>query len=88
MHSLGGLVVDQTLVLSRMSAQRHLREIEQSTIAIAYLGTPHAGSDLATWAAIGANIMKLFKDVNVPIINSCSGTRRFSAIPKMGSDNS
>ncbi|KFZ17137.1 hypothetical protein V502_04730 [Pseudogymnoascus sp. VKM F-4520 (FW-2644)] len=50
-HSLGGLVVEQALVHSRRSSEQNLEDIFNSTAAIAFLGTPHAGSNKATWAA-------------------------------------
>ncbi|KAI1156145.1 Alpha/Beta hydrolase protein [Nemania diffusa] len=46
-HSLGGLVVKDTLLSSRTSPEPHLRQILDSTWAILFLGTPHYGADLA-----------------------------------------
>ncbi|KAI1423216.1 Alpha/Beta hydrolase protein [Xylaria sp. FL1777] len=46
-HSLGGLVVKDTLLSSRTSPELHLRRILACTRAILFLGTPHHGVDLA-----------------------------------------
>jgi hypothetical protein len=44
--------------------------VERCTIGIVFLGTPHHGSDLASWAAVCAKIAKKFKDTNVEIVNT------------------
>lgn len=46
-HSLGSLVIDQTLINSRNNASQYRKEVEKSTIGVLYLGTPHAGANLA-----------------------------------------
>ncbi|KAH6880024.1 hypothetical protein B0T10DRAFT_609642 [Thelonectria olida] len=46
-HSLGGLVCEDALVTSRASAEEHLKQISRCTRGIAFLGTPHSGTDLA-----------------------------------------
>ncbi|KAK0123332.1 hypothetical protein ONS96_010326 [Cadophora gregata f. sp. sojae] len=55
-HSLGGLVVKQALV------RAHERDRFSSLLAhvcgIAFFGTPHRGSDLASWAAMMGNLLK------------------------------
>ena len=51
-HSLGGLLCKDMLLLSRNAADSHLRDAIESTIAIAFMGTPHSGSALAGWAQI------------------------------------
>jgi hypothetical protein len=51
-HSLGGLIVKQVL---RHSAEMSIPEwasIAQSTLGVAFLATPHAGSNLATFVKI------------------------------------
>lgn len=69
-HSMGGLVVQKALSLSRARAASHLRAIEKCTIAIAFLGTPHAGSDLATWAGVGTKLIGTVRDVNKDILRT------------------
>lgn len=51
-HSLGGIVTKRALLYSndiRAHHQEDLRSVFVSTFAIIFLGTPHLGSDLATW---------------------------------------
>jgi hypothetical protein len=48
-HSIGGLVVEQALLHCRTSSDKALKSVLESTVAIAYLGTPHVGSDLVRW---------------------------------------
>jgi hypothetical protein len=46
-HSIGGLIVKKALTLSSASSRANLRTISQCTVAILFLGTPHADTDLA-----------------------------------------
>ena len=46
----------------------HLKHLNQDTIAIAFLGTPHRGSSLAPFATGVANILKLVKRVNKKVL--------------------
>ncbi len=48
-HSLGGLIVEQTLLDCRDSQDRNWNSVLESTIGIAYIGTPHTGPDLVRW---------------------------------------
>jgi hypothetical protein len=43
-------VVEQALLIARGAAQQHLKDILESTTAIAFMGTPHCGSAYADWA--------------------------------------
>ncbi len=47
-HSLGGLVLKHMLNDAAIRANRELKRLWRSTAAIAFLGTPHAGTDLAS----------------------------------------
>ncbi|MCJ1334324.1 hypothetical protein MMC10_011032 [Thelotrema lepadinum] len=67
-HSLGGLIVQNALDLSRGSIEPHIRQLELSTVGICFLGTPHVGSDLAQWGRFGASAAKLFKRSNTDIV--------------------
>lgn len=58
-HSLGGLITKKALCMSESSAESHLNQADRSTIAIAFLGTPHRGSGLAPFAKGIADILKL-----------------------------
>ena len=51
-HSLGGLIVKQILRHSCEMAIPEWQEIADSTLGVAFLATPHAGSSLATFAKV------------------------------------
>ncbi|OHW99541.1 LipA and NB-ARC domain-containing protein, partial [Colletotrichum incanum] len=54
-HSLGGLLVKRALLYSndvRDRNQEDARAIFISTYGIIFLGTPHTGSDMATWGLV------------------------------------
>jgi pimeloyl-ACP methyl ester carboxylesterase len=51
-HSLGGILCKDALLLSRNAADSHLSDVLSSTTAIAFMGTPHSGSTLARWAKV------------------------------------
>lgn len=52
-HNLGGLFTEHALSYSRNTAEKHLHQIERCTAGIVFLGVPHCGSDLASWANFG-----------------------------------
>ncbi|KAL8722147.1 MAG: hypothetical protein Q9181_007550 [Wetmoreana brouardii] len=68
-HSLGGLVTEQALTHSKNSAEKHLNQIERSTIGIVFLGVPHCGSDLEAWATVGRRMVSLLVQTNKDIVN-------------------
>ncbi|RDK42430.1 hypothetical protein M752DRAFT_300648 [Aspergillus phoenicis ATCC 13157] len=69
-HSLGGLVCEACLLQSHQSADEHLKSVINSTVAIAFFGTPHAGAgSLADWATRSAHVVGLLQDVNVQIVS-------------------
>ncbi|KAF4343415.1 SERAC1 [Fusarium beomiforme] len=54
-HSLGGILVKRALLYSSDVREPHLedfRSIFVSTFGLVFLGTPHVGSDAATWGLI------------------------------------
>lgn len=57
-HSLGGLVVKKALCISELAAEPHERQLHQTVLGVAFLGTPHRGSDLAPFATGVARILK------------------------------
>ncbi|KAK3689796.1 hypothetical protein B0T22DRAFT_179069 [Podospora appendiculata] len=64
-HSLGGIVTKRALLYSndvRAHHQEDFRSIFVSTYGIVFLGTPHTGSDLATWG----RVLQHMSDVVVP----------------------
>ncbi|OCK72963.1 hypothetical protein K432DRAFT_365414 [Lepidopterella palustris CBS 459.81] len=66
-HSLGGLVCENMLTIAS-SGEQHWREVLESTIAIAFLGTPHRGSDSASWAKIAGNLVNVARRTNTSIL--------------------
>ncbi|CAH0019112.1 unnamed protein product [Clonostachys rhizophaga] len=58
-HSLGGLVCKDALIVAQMQSDSHIHDIYERTHAIAFMGTPHHGSELAIWAD------RLLKSVNI-----------------------
>lgn len=57
------------LVSSKNSAEEHHRQILESTRCIAFMGTPHCGSQLADWAKVGTSMTKIVKRLNENIIS-------------------
>ena len=52
------------------NAEEHERKILNCTQAIAFLGTPHRGSDLADWATIAGNMVNIVKRANTRIVDT------------------
>ncbi|KAI4647199.1 uncharacterized protein J4E79_010350 [Alternaria viburni] len=67
-HSLGGLVVEQALLISRGTSQLHVKTLLTSTFAIAFMGTPHLGSRKADWAAPLTRLSSLLRKTNRDIV--------------------
>ena len=67
-HSLGGLVTECALGISRHNAEEHLRQIERCTAGIAFLGVPHCGADLASWGTFGVQLLSVLKQANKEIL--------------------
>ncbi|KAK2053219.1 hypothetical protein LY76DRAFT_620075 [Colletotrichum caudatum] len=69
-HSLGGIFVKKTLLLSRNHPEPHLRDIFNSTTGIIFMGTPHTGTEwMAKWAKISASTFGLVKSVNTSLLS-------------------
>ena len=60
--------VSQALNKSKTSADNYLKNILECTWGIAFLGTPHSGSDQAGWAGIATKMIGLVKQTNKDII--------------------
>jgi len=59
----------KALCLSEQSADDYLKQLHHSTIAIAFLGTPHRGSNSAPFAKSVTNILKAIgKRANLNIL--------------------
>lgn len=67
-HSLGGLVTQAALSLSRQSPEEHIRKVGECIHGIVFLGTPHFGADLAKWAEFGTRTMNMVQNPNVDIV--------------------
>ncbi|KAI9838418.1 MAG: hypothetical protein M1837_002501 [Sclerophora amabilis] len=67
-HDLGGLVCEQALLISRDSADAHLTDLLEATHAIAFLGTPHHGSDKAGWTKVLRNFANIFRYTNKDLL--------------------
>ena len=68
-HSLGGLVTKKALCMSESSSEPDLNQIDRCAVAVAFLGTPHRGSGLATFAKGATDILKfVHKRVNSDIL--------------------
>lgn len=63
-HSLGGLLVKKAVSVSRFESEDDLQTIEESTIGISFLGTPHRGSDLALRGADLTSLASLVAQTN------------------------
>ncbi|KAI9150668.1 Agmatine deiminase [Paramyrothecium foliicola] len=67
-HSLGGLVCEDALVISRDRRETHLQSISHHTCGIVFLGTPHRGSGLAKWAKLMSQSLGILKETNTDIV--------------------
>lgn len=64
-HSLGGILTKSALLYSNDVRNDHhedYRSIFVSTYAIIFLGTPHTGSDIATWG----HVLQAMSDAVIP----------------------
>ena len=57
------------LFTSKNSTETHLAKILDCTRAIAFLGTPHCGSNLVSWASTFNSLASLLKTSNVALLN-------------------
>lgn len=48
----------KAMCISETSNEEHLKQVDRYTIAIAFLGTPHRGAGLASFATVVANILR------------------------------
>lgn len=58
----------QALLVSRGSAQQHVKDLLESTVAIAFMGTPHLGSNLASWGHPILKLSNLLRKTNTEIV--------------------
>jgi hypothetical protein len=67
-HSLGGLVCKEAILLSRNNPEPHLRGIFDCVVGIIFINTPHKGSWMADWADIPASALGLVKSTNKSLL--------------------
>ncbi|KAH6666683.1 Alpha/Beta hydrolase protein, partial [Halenospora varia] len=67
-HSLGGLVCEQALLICG-EGERNLEKVFQSTRGIIFMGTPHAGADLANWGMTLARYLNIVRRTNSAILD-------------------
>lgn len=67
-HSLGGLVVQQSLALSLTSTEKHIRPVLERTVGIVFMGTPYDSSNLETWASLGVGMTQMLKSTNKELL--------------------
>ena len=58
----------KALLISKNNAETYLQNVSQFTRAIAFLGTPHCGSDHASWGIVLGYSTNLLKRTNKDII--------------------
>ncbi|KEQ79355.1 hypothetical protein M438DRAFT_409650 [Aureobasidium pullulans EXF-150] len=70
-HSLGGLVVEQALLICVESNESRYKSISSSAAGIMYFSTPHEGSYLAKWGSIIVGLLRsLGRNVNQDIVST------------------
>ncbi|SCO50241.1 uncharacterized protein FFMR_10204 [Fusarium fujikuroi] len=57
-HSLGGIVVKKALIMAHNGSEVY-SPILKATTGIVFLGTPHRGSDLASWGILLSNLVSV-----------------------------
>ncbi|OXV11944.1 hypothetical protein Egran_00299 [Elaphomyces granulatus] len=70
-HSLGGIVVKSALIHSNsagVSHNEHLKAIKLSTYGVIFFGTPHQGTESASWGKVLVNIASIFRHTNTAIL--------------------
>lgn len=80
-HSLGGLVCANGLV-DAASGSESIRHLASCVRRIAFLGTPHQGSDKAQWAETGRCFIKYFKTTNAELSKDLD--KRSEKLAKLG----
>ena len=87
-HSLGGLVVKQALIEARKQTHEpDLLDIYDSTHAIIFFGTPHRGSDLASWGLMLSTIAEAVQlDTNNAVLRDLDPTSGSSKLEEMRLD--
>lgn len=56
------------MIIADNSAEEHIRKVGTCVAAMAFLGTPQAGSDLTAWGEIGMRVTSLVKQTNNELV--------------------
>ncbi|KAK2922580.1 Tetratricopeptide repeat [Fusarium oxysporum f. sp. vasinfectum] len=67
-HSLGGLVCKEAILLSRNNPNRSRQDFFTHIKGIVFMGTPHKGSWMADWSRIPAKSLGLVKSTNPSLL--------------------
>lgn len=68
-HSLGGLLCKDAIQISDISGDKHLTAIASCTQGVLFIGTPHGGSWLATWAKIPITVMDFVTRTDLTLLS-------------------
>lgn len=87
-QSLGGLVVKQALIEARKQTHEpDLLDVYDSTHGIIFFGTPHRGSDLASWGLLLSTIAEAVQiDTNKAVLRDLDPTNGSSKLEEMRLD--
>lgn len=58
----------KSLLISRGAAQQHFKDLLNSTVAIAFMGTPHMGANKANWASPITRLSNMLRKTNEEIV--------------------
>lgn len=61
-------MTEQALLISRGAAQQYYKDVFESTVAIAFMGTPHLGSNKAAWAVPLTRLANVLRAANKEIL--------------------
>lgn len=87
-HSLGGLLVKQALIEAQKQKKTPSSQaLYAHTYAIIFFGTPHRGSDMASWGLVLSNITKAVQiDTNKAILRDLDPSSGSSKLQELRKD--
>ena len=77
-HSLGGIVVKRAIILAHEDSDTY-HDLQDAVKGVVFMGTPHRGSQIATFAQIAANILNSLMPGNTikrPLMRALSTNSR------------
>ncbi|KAK3177991.1 hypothetical protein OEA41_000123, partial [Lepraria neglecta] len=51
-----------------VDAEKHIRPVQERTVGIVFMGTPHHGSNLEAWASLGVGMTQILKSPNKELL--------------------